>query len=838
MWAEITIENRSISFSYQVDMVAEANKKDFIKNRMSWPPILELLSEGAKVKKGDRVILFNGEELKQEINLKSQQLKIADLVLKKKILDLERESQSIRDNIELKEAEVKVIRARLRRLKSYPLQSDIDLAKGSLKVTQLQFQEKKDEVARAEQRLDKGLISASAFADMKADLEILKLRLNSAEKILDFVSSPMSSLSIQLVQLRMERLEVELEKFRDELSNQDEVAKLETQSAQRQRNRDNKRLKEKKEEIDHIELFAPRDGFIQYESSFSNSLRRGSKPRKDSSIMSMPHLDSIIFNGNLPGHLGSQFKEGDRVEILIPHLRSTPFSGNISALSPSPKDLMDQSSSWSDQGKKSGIKFFPFTVTPDEKIPSLKPGLNARVVLYSSEPVEGPMVPARYVEQKGEKFYVALEGQMTPISGRFQGPWFIVDDKSLTGKRVTLRGKWKDFRRPTSSDSQNYSLTGELKPKKAVDIRVPIFRGWWSRELETQWVVDEGSHVEAGDHLLTLDSNRGRESFKDLEDRTERTRLEMESNEKETRLRSKKGAFELRMKDLDLQIAKVRLDELLEPKEGSDLIRARESAAVASLEVQGAKRHLSRIEAHPEWNSERTLAEAKRDLRVKKLGLEQALIRLEKARQTITEVEIAEAKSNVAKARFRLTQHQGRLKQQERNANRSQKHRKRRYERNIEELGQMKEDFERFKIHASGNGIVQYQNVWGDGKMIPIKEGVRVWANTKVLRLIDNDEVYIETDVSERHTHRVKVGMEVSIDIPAMDAYGLKGRLTQIDEVYKPPRLPDTESKGLYGSQESQGESAFRVRIEVEEEGMTFKSGAIAKVTFPFPRES
>jgi len=834
LFGNVVIEERSLILTHSVDMVAEAENKDFIRNKMSWPPILNLLPEGAKVKKGERVILFDSQELKDDIRTRTQGLEIADLELEKKILDLERESQSIKDNIELKEAEIEVLNARLRRLKSFPHESDVDLARGSVKVSRLQYEEKRDEVSRAELRLSKGLISSSALEDLRSDLRVLQHRLHASESILSYVSTPMSKLSIELIRLQQKRLQVELEKFRDELENQEEVSELERQSAKRQRNRSKKRLDEKKEELDHIELYAPRDGFLHYEASFVTSLKSGKKPRKNSTIMAVPHLDTIVFKGNLPGHLGSQFKVGDRAHILIPHLSSTAFSGNISSLSASPKDLMDQSSSWEDQGKKSGIKFFPFTVRPDQKISNLKPGLNARVVLHATQPIKGAMAPAHYLEYRGDKIYGALDGQITPLEGRFVDSWFLLDDSKLIGRSIKLKGAWIDHAKPCSSDGKKYTLTGELKPQNAVDVHIPIFQSWWSRDLELQWLVEEGLQVSEGDHLLTVDSSRARESFKDLEDEVERARLSMESTAKEHNLKSKKGAFELKMKKLDLHIAEVRLKQLLETKEDSNLIRARESSAIAMIELERATREQERIKNQPEFNSERSILEAGRELKLRSLALEQSLIRLEKARNPVTQAQIAKAKSDLSKSRFRMTQQEGRLQQQKRNALRSNTWKKRRFDRNLEDLERRKEDFENYKVMAPSNGLIQYHNIWGDGKMIPVQEGARVWPNSKVLRLIDNDRVYVETDVSERHTHKVKVGMEVSIDIPAMDAFHLKGILTHIDEVYKPARRPDTESPGLYGTQEGPGESSFRVRIEVEEKSMKFKSGAVAKVTFPF----
>lgn len=814
-------------------MVAEAEKKDSIRNQMSWPPILDLIPEGSIVSKGDRLITFDGEELKDQIRSRTHRLEVAELNFKKKVLDLERESQAILDNIALKEAEIEVLQSRLQRLESFPLHRDISLAKGSLEVSKLQFQEKENEVNRAKTRLTKGLISTSALQDMKAELQILQLRLNSAEQVLHYVSTPMSPLDINLVRLQLEKLKVELAKYQDELTNQKEIAELERQSATRLRNREKKRLDDKREELEHVELFAPRDGIIQYDDSFSQIMAMGQRPRKKSILMTMPKLDTIVFQGNLPGHLGSQFKLGDQADIHIPHLRATPFHGNITKISTTPKDLMDTSSSWSDQGKQSGIKFFPFTITPTDDIPGLKPGLNARVMIRASAPSEGPMVPAHYLEQKGDKVYGSIDGQMTPLEGRFIGPHFLLDDHALLGRKLFLKGNWGDFQRPKGSELEKYSLTGELKPQQALAIKIPLFRSWHS-DLEVEWVIQEGTHVKEGDHLFTILSQRSSDEIKEIEDTSERTRLEMESSSKDHRLKAKNGSFDLQLKDINLRIAETQLKKLQELVLDSNLISARTSLAISKIDLQRAQRRLDRIISQPEWNSSRSLQEAEQNTKEQRLRLDRAKILLEQRENPVTQVQLAKARAEVAKARFNLTRQEGRNQYRKGQALRSQKYRKHRYDYYLDRLQRYKDDLENFKVISSGNGIIKYHNVWHHGKMVPVQAGVRVWSNSKVLSLIDNAGVFIETDVSERYTNKVSLGMTVTVDIPAMDVYGLEGRLSSIDEVYKPARRPDNDSPGLYGTQESPGESAFRVRIEVEKEGVDFKPGAVAKITFPF----
>ena len=144
------------------------------------------------------------------------------------------------------------------------------------------------------------------------------------------------------------------------------------------------------------------------------------------------------------------------------------------------------------------------------------------------------------------------------------------------------------------------------------------------------------------------------------------------------------------------------------------------------------------------------------------------------------------------------------------------------------------EDFDRFVVPSPAKGSVTYLQVWGGQSMVPLRANLQVWPNQRVMRIVDNSSVTIETDVAEHYTQDIQVGTRVKVDVPSMNLKGLEGEVRAVDTIYRPPEKPDTEDKGLYGTQEPLGETTFKVKIDVLDEGLNFKPGSIARITFPF----
>ncbi len=265
-------------------------------------------------------------------------------------------------------------------------------------------------------------------------------------------------------------------------------------------------------------------------------------------------------------------------------------------------------------------------------------------------------------------------------------------------------------------------------------------------------VVPEGTYVEPGDFLMSLDSSP-------LEDLLLLRTIECNGME-----------ADLVKADAAEETAHIELKEYVDglfPQQhellGNQLDKAKE-------ELRQATQTLDSSEAMYRMGfvTDLTLEADRFATERAKVDLEQAQTKLNVLEQYSRKMRLQqlEAKQAVAKAAARYRRHV--------------------HEVAVKELVHIKEQIEKCVITAPASGHVVYANIEHDGQKLLIEPGATVWEHRVVFRLPNSEEMQVKVMIPEEKVAMVKPGQPVRVQCEAFPGVELSGEVKHVNEFASP----------------------------------------------------
>ncbi|MEO6809962.1 MAG: HlyD family efflux transporter periplasmic adaptor subunit [Isosphaeraceae bacterium] len=353
-----------------------AKNLDVINEVEGQTAILKIVSEGAKVKKGDVVCELDSASLRDQLTNQEITTKRAEADYQNALKTRQVAEYAVEEYVKgTYPQEVKTIEGEITLAKS-DLSRAIDRVKYSKEMVKLGYQP-----------------ASQLLADTQAEL---KARISQEQ-----------SLEKQNVLMRYTRPKQEIElQAAVEKAKSDELAKLAAYNLEQQKE------EKLRKQIDKCILLAPNDGLVVYANE-TNNFRGNSQPlieegavvRERQKIFSLPDIANMQVNTKIHETMVNDVQPGQRVKVRV-ESNSNLLTGTVKSVAPLP----DPSSFFA-----SDVKMYTTIVTVDtEGLTNLRPGMSAEVEILITQLDNVVSAPVQAVLQiSGEDYVYVLTDEGT-----------------------------------------------------------------------------------------------------------------------------------------------------------------------------------------------------------------------------------------------------------------------------------------------------------------------------------------------------------------------------------------------------------------------------------------
>ncbi len=801
-----------------------ATRTSPIPNPIRWPRFEFRVSDGSRVQEGDVVFRADARGTQEAIRSLTEQIERKKNELHQKTEEMQKSVEALIGQLQDLKDERSIQQARLEYLQSLPLKKNVEIAKGRLEVAELQRAAREADLANIQERKDLGLVSPAQVEESLFQLNLQNARTEHAKRSLSLARATAHPKDLQVIRYRIENLELEIGKLTFEVKTQEEISELEKASLHREQETLIRKLEDRKEELKHLVIRAPRDGVLMYSPQFKRELVSGGQPSMGMVLAEIPHPDSIAFEGEIPERVRPLFSVGDPVNIILNANPNQVLRGTLSTISPFSREKAEEESE--------GVKVLDVRLDVENLEGELPVGVYGWAELTTSTPRIGPSVPVSWVRIQGGKPHVSLNGLYQPVTGIVNEDRFQFTAPLPPLEQIQEEGDWPTEEQPQLLvDGDTFHTSGELEPLQSIGVKVPRIRAW---DMKVTSLHPENTLISKGQTAAVLDSESLRDLLESARSDAEEALQEKESAEKELQLRIRDRDFQVQAVETKLKIAQLERDLALPGVRASQVYQSILTLQTARLRTEQAERQLSRLEANPTLTAPRERTRAQRELARRKLEMEKADIQFAQAKEglsaeerSLAELKVMRMEAETVKVRARQTRAVAR-------AQSGLRWRGRRLLRRMERQNELEKNLRDMSIEAPVEGLVKYENVWDGVRRSKLKTGMRVWRGMKLLSLSNTGELYVDISVPERYVQQLETGMKVQVQIPSEGSRMWNGEISRLGEMLVPLATPPV-ADSLYANREPIPIQAIPVRVLIEgSEEDQLKPGAIAHVLFPF----
>ena len=828
---EFQVVEREAPYILTVRGQSKALKSHGLMTPGNWLPLSSIVADGSYVNKGDVVAKFDSTAAEYEYRTMLFDKQVIEQQLKYELTEIDNDRLGKNDKFEAFVDTLKIHQAILDKMRSLPLKDEIRKAQGQLNIARLQYEAALKEYTLAESRFKKEYISKRELTQKSQELKASKASLEYAIAFLDYQKLPAKKGDLKIQEINVVMAQQEVEKIKYEISQLSTLQAYEKQTANRKKAIIQKRLKRQKKNIDNTIVKAPVSGYVKHADG-RQKLGPGVKFWREYRFVDIPDISSLVFESTLPEAKRKFFKLNDLVEIYVSGRKEKPVKGFISQISGVPIDLGEKGKRrYGSKVKLMGIKIYQMQVKILKYENWMVPGMNGDIKISSSNPIKLPAVPVKYLNIKDGKNYLSIAGVYQKVIGFTNQGWFMVETPNFTAKSVQLDGVFPEEKKQESKISR-FMASGEVLPVTSTKVIVPDLYG----EAKITWLKKEESHVKKGDVLIKMSSAEIDKKISEIE--TEKADLVNSGKtlQKKLSIQQKENLFELKNKELLVQIRKIEMDVLNNEIDKKSIINARLQWLKAKITYENSLADLNRLQnKSKEFVSGTEVEKAVRVEKRRKLQLESVLLNYEDIKKGAKEIqkeygalryfqEKVAYEKLVATLRFKERKNLKRIK--------SSNQRLEWIETDLKYRMSLKDNL---VIKAPADGMIRYGKVYDNGVIDKITIGTGLRERMSAMTIPNVSELYIRIEIPERYYQKVSEGQKIEVRIPAIGNLTYSGEVNSIEYIFKSVSRQSSQL-GIYSSQEPLGETVFMARISIDLKGQSIKPGVVADVYFPFLR--
>ena len=828
----VTIEEKSLELVTTIRVKTQAEQSAKINNPVRWLPVKTIIPDGSKVEKGDVVTTFVGEPSEYELNRLLLQQDVIDSRLAQRIASIDNKNLDMDDQMGVLEDKLASLLSKLERQKSEPTADDIRIVEGRLRIARMNADAARKDYEKDKGRFERQMISRTELDASEKELREKEAKELFAQQELEATKNPPEREgNIRSTEIDIETTKLEIEKLAIDIKEQLQISEIQKEGAVVSKDRNERQIKEKREDIEHLTVKAPSDGFVSISRFDNNEIVAGTRMWPNYAFIEIPDMATMAFKGVLPEARRQFHAENDKVKVRLNGYKDLEFNAHIKTISTLSHDLAEKEDAGWNRERRFGVKVFDVAIVLDDKVDWVRPGMFGEADVIATKRLSGPVVPLSYVKQSDGKYFISIAGVYTEVTGIRIGAEFLLDDASLVGVSVHRGGTFEAQKDDKGETERRLSASGELLPVRSTNIVVPDI-GWWPWPKIT-WLVPEETVVKKDDVVAKLDPKEREKQVLDEENRMTEYKSSSDELEKRVEITRRNWEFQKKVAINKLESAKISAKEALEIVSPIPVYRAEMNLKLAEIKLLDQKRKVEREESKASPTvSPAEFRRMKRDLLRSELKLEQAKLNLEKAREGKSVIAKSRAKLNLSEAEDNLEI----VKRQEVYENLSIV---REFERSKERLAWVErrlkfrqKQVENHTIKSPEDGLICYNKVYNNGAVTKVAVGNTVGPRFGILSIPDLSEMELKVEVDEKYYSFITTGMEVEVYLPSLSEERFKGITTGVDLLFENRAKKDSQI-GLYSSHEPLGDVTFCVRVRLKQGEVPLKPGLVGQVYFP-----
>ncbi len=380
-----------------------------------WGTIEKMIPEGTIVKKGDIIAKINIREFIEAYSgeldyFNSEQIdfekKKADFPLE--IYKLQMENNNKKNNLKLKELELKLLKKGAR--EDLTTKADTDIEISNIKISNHSLPKKK-------LLYQKGYLSEQELNSTDLEFKTLETDLEKAKITKKQLHPEYNKYELDKANLSQEQAKLDLKINNIESQAQKATLKVKTKNSQfkiKHYQEESKRIKEK---ITMADLHSPMDGILIYPRIWGwRKPMVGMEVWEGFSFLSIAEIDNLKIESKVNELEIINVKIGLPVEIKVSSLSDTAFKGKVIKIGKLAKYLNEEN--------PKGLKYFDvdIEITKDKNpkgsktdIGQLKPNMTVNIKIINNELKKTFYVPVEALMVEGDKYYVYFEENGKPV---------------------------------------------------------------------------------------------------------------------------------------------------------------------------------------------------------------------------------------------------------------------------------------------------------------------------------------------------------------------------------------------------------------------------------------
>ncbi len=309
-------------------------------------------------------------------------------------------------------------------------------------------------------------------------------------------------------------------------------------------------------------------------------------------------------------------------------------------------------------------------------------------------------------------------------------------------------------------------------------------------------IVKEGKRVKEGDLLVELDVTQQERRYQTGQLDLQNDKAEYISSRETLEIVKNQAEADIQQAELTLKFAKQDLQKYIEGDYPKQLKEAEAAITIAEEEYSQAKEALSwsKVLYEEKYLSQTVLQQDELAAKKAKLNVELANEDLELLKNFTHERQLEQLKSDVQQAQMALERARLSASASITDASARYLSRQERYEDEINDLQELKEEIERAKISAPMDGIALYASSvldnWDDSDD-RIRVGASVPERREIIFLTAAEEYNVDIQIQETDLNKIDPGLPATLKIDALPNETFRGTVKNVSP------LPDQYQRHL-----------------------------------------
>jgi multidrug resistance efflux pump len=300
---------------------------------------------------------------------------------------------------------------------------------------------------------------------------------------------------------------------------------------------------------------------------------------------------------------------------------------------------------------------------------------------------------------------------------------------------------------------------------------------------------EDGDYVRKGDPLVIIDASQYDDSIIELEQKINEENLTLENQQEELRLINSEAHNQVLLHKDDLRHALIKQKEELSRPKSYELRKLNINLELAKLNLDESESEYARQKRlfDKEFISKTALEPYERSVISRKERVQDAKLNLKVAKKGVTEEIKVELAQKVARAKANLDRVEGSQQRRVEAQKGKIKETENRIAQNQFELNKVVGKSKKSVCYAETDGYIVLRRFWGmaRGKYLKYTTGGKVGERNAIMEIVKPETMVANVIFNEADYHRLKVGMEAELTLPAFKNQKFKGVLTSLGQIGK-----------------------------------------------------